>query len=160
MVTIAIMSIALLAISQALAFGLQHSSDGISQARTLHLAEAYLEEISAKKFDHSTPPGGVPACSATTIACSSSGPETGESRTTYDDIDDFDGLIEQPPRDALGNIRAGYESYRVEIDVRFLSTAEFTAIGLDETTDAKRVSVQITPPAQDPQEFVALHGNF
>lgn len=159
-ITISIMSIALLTISQSLAFGVQHSSDGISQSRTLHLAQAYLEEISAKRYSEATPSGGVPPCSPTTVACGSTGPEASELRTTFDDIDDYDGLIEQPPRDAQGNLRAGYESYRVAVTVRYLTAAEVTALGLDDTTDAKKVLVQVTPPAQTPQEFVSVYGNF
>lgn len=159
-ITISIVSIALLAISQALSFGLQHSSDGIGQARTVNLAQAYFEEISAKRFAEATPAGGVPACSATTTPCGSIGPEASETRSTYDDIDDFDGLADAPPRDAQGNLRPGYESYSVDIAVRYLTAAEVVDLGIDTTTDAKRISVQITPPAREPQEFVAIHGNF
>lgn len=159
-ITISIVSIALLAISQALSFGLQHSSDGMGQARTVNLAQAYFEEISAKRFAEATPPGGIPACSSVTTACGSIGSETGETRSTYDDIDDFDGLVDAPPRDAQGNPRPGYDSYSVAIAVRYVTASEVTDLGVDATTDAKRVSVQITPPARDTQEFVAIHGNF
>lgn len=159
-ITISIVGIALLAISQALSFGLAHSSDGISQARTVNLAQAYFEEISAKRYSETTPAGGIPACSAATTACGPLGSDAGESRTTYDDIDDFDGLLDTPPRDALGNLRSGYESYSVSIAVRYLSPAEVSALGFDDPTDAKRISVQVTPPAQGPEEFVAVYGNF
>jgi len=159
-ITIAIMSIALLAISQALAFGLKHSSDGISQARIVNLAQAYFEEISAKRFAEATPTGGVPACSGSTTPCGVIGPESGESRATYDDVDDFDGLLDSPPRDALGNVRAGYESYSVAIDVRYLLGAEVSATGADDTTDAKRVALEIQAPGQTPQKFVTVYGNF
>ena len=159
-VAMSIVSIALLAINQSLAFGLQHSSDGISQARSLSLAQSYIEEISAKRYSESTPVGGVPACSSTTTPCGPLGPDSGEARPDFDDVDDFDGLVDAPPRDALNSIRSGYESYQAEISVRYLTAAEITLLGLDDTTDAKRLSIRITPPARDPEEFVALYGNF
>jgi len=159
-ITIAIISVALLAISQALAFGLRHSSDGISHARTINLAQAYFEEISAKRYAETTPVGGVPACSPSTIACGSIGPEAGESRDTFDDVDDYDGLLDSPPRDALGNTRPAYESYSVAISVRYLSNTEVSATGADDVTDAKRVAVEVTAPGQEAQEFVAVYGNF
>lgn len=159
-ITISIVSIALLAISQALSFGLQHSSDGISQARTVNLAQSYFEEISAKRYAEGTPVGGVPACSSTTTPCGAIGPESGESRTSYDDVDDYDGLLDQPPKDSQDTVRTGYESYQVAIDVRYLLSSEVSALGVDDTTDAKRVTVEVTPPGQGPQEFVTLFGNF
>lgn len=159
-IAISIVSIALLAISQSLAFGLQHSSDGISQARSLYLAQSYFEEIGAKRYSETTPLGGVPACSPATTACGGIGPEAGETRPDFDDIDDFDGLVDSPPRNAEDNPRAGYESYRVDISVRYLTASEVTSLGIDDTTDAKRVLVRVTPPARDPEDFVALHGNF
>lgn len=158
--TMVILSIAALAMSQALGFAFVHSSDGLWQARTVALAEAYLEEAAARRYDEATPAGGVPACSPTTVACSTIGPDTGESRATYDDVDDYDGLSESPPQDAQGNVRTAFASYRVEMSVRYLTPGEVTALRLDATTDAKRISVTIVPPGRTSQTFTQLRGNF
>ena len=159
-VTMVILSIAALAMSQALGFAFVHSSDGLWQARTVALAEAYLEEAAARRFDESSPVGGVPPCSAVTVACSAIGPDAGETRATFDDVDDYHGLSEAPPLDAQGNVRVAFASYRVDMTVRYLSAAEVTTLGLDATTDAKHVAVTIIPPGRSAQTFTQLRGNF
>ena len=126
----------------------------------MNLAESYFEEISAKRYAESTPSGGIPACSTATTPCGSIGSESGESRTSYDDIDDYDGLTESPPRDALGNLRPGYDSFSVSISVRYLSSAEVSDLGADDPTDAKRISLQISSPTGGVQDFVTIYGNF
>lgn len=155
-----ILSIAALAMSQALGFAFVHSSDGLWQARTVALAEAYLEEAAARRYDEATPTGGVPPCSPTTTACSAIGPDAGESRALFDDVDDYDGLAEAPPQDAQGNPRTAFASYRIEMAVRYLTSGEVTALGLDATTDAKHISVTVIPPGRAAQTFTQLRGNF
>lgn len=155
-----ILSIAALAMSQSLGFAFTHSSDGLWQARTVALAEAYLEEAAARRYDEATPPGGVPPCSAATIACTGIGPDAGETRATFDDVDDYHGLSEAPPLDAQGNIRTPFASYRVDMSVRYLTTTEVTALNLDDPTDAKHIAVTIVPPGRSPQTFTALRANF
>ena len=158
--TMVILSIAALAMSQALGFAFVHSSDGLWQARTVALAEAYLEEATARRFDEATPAGGVPPCSLATSACGAIGPEAGESRPTFDDVDDYDGLDEAPPQDAQGNPRTAFSNYRVTMAVRYLDAAEVADLGVDATTDVKHVTVTIIPPGRSPQTFTQLRANF
>lgn len=158
--TMVILSIAALAMSQALGFAFVHSSDGLWQARTVALAEAYLEEAAARRYDEAAPAGGVPPCSAATVSCSTIGPDAGETRGTFDDVDDYHGLSETPPLDAQGNVRTAFASYRVDMTVRYLTAAEVAALGVDDTTDAKHVSVTVVPPGRSPQTFSQLRANF
>jgi len=65
--------------------------------------------------------GGVPPCSPATVPCTAVGID-GESRAEFDDVDDFDGLDEQPPLDVNGNPRAEHANYRVQISADYLDT--------------------------------------
>ena len=59
-VTMVVISIAVLGISYALSFAFSRQSDGLWQAKSVALAESYLEEIMARRYDEVTPLGGVP----------------------------------------------------------------------------------------------------
>lgn len=160
-VTILIISIATVGISSSLAFGLRHQSDGIWRTKAVALADAYFEEIAAKRYDENTPNGGVPACSPTTIACSSAANfDDGETRGEFDDVDDYNGVSDMPPQDANGNPRIGYNNYRVSVDVAYASPAQVTALGLAAASDAKVVTIRVTPPGQQDMEFTLLRSNF
>ena len=120
------------------------------------LAESYLEEIMARRFDEATPLGGVPPC----VACSVVGPDGGETRAQYDDVDDYHGVDDQPPLDIEGNPRAEYAGYRVQVSVAYLDAGQVAALGLDATSDAKLVRVQVTAPGQSTMEFPMLRANY
>jgi MSHA pilin protein MshD len=158
-VTLMVISIAVLGISQALAFALSRQSDGLWQARAVALAQAYVEEIMARRYDEAAPVGGVPPCAPGAAACSSIGPD-GESRDAFDDVDDYHGLDEQPPRDATGQPRTGYAGWRAQVAVRYLDAAQVAALGADHPSDGKLVTVTVSPPGQTPLSFSVLRGNY
>lgn len=158
-VTMMLISVAVLGISYALSFAFSHQSDGLWQVKSIALAQSYIEEISARRFDEMTPVGGVPPCSASTTACTAPGPE-GESRALFDDVDDYDGLNESPPRDAQGSARPGYEGYRVLISVEYMNAGQIGALNLDDATDAKLVLVSVIPPGGSTMSFPVLRTNF
>ncbi|MFT6267456.1 MAG: MSHA pilin protein MshD [Alphaproteobacteria bacterium] len=70
--------------------------DPLWQVRAVSLAQSLLTEISAKAFDEaSITAGGRKACNNGTTPCTSSGNlgiEAAETRNSFDDIDDYDGL--------------------------------------------------------------------
>ncbi|MCV6605163.1 MAG: hypothetical protein OIF34_07645, partial [Porticoccaceae bacterium] len=95
----------------------------------------------------------VPPCSST--SCSAVlGPE-GETRATFDDVDDYDGLNEAPSENALGIVRPEYQNYRIAVQVSYAHD-DFSRIA----RTVKRVEVAVTPPGQSVQRFVAYRGNF
>lgn len=158
-VTMMVISIAVLGISQALSFAFARQSDGLWQAKAVALAESYIEEIGARRYDESTPVGGVPPCGPAALACSSIGGE-GEPRTRFDDVDDYDGLDEQPPVDADGNPRSDYQRYRVQVSVAYLDSGQVSALGLDDPTDAKLVTVRVTPTGEATLSFPFVRANY
>ena len=158
-VTMMLVSIAVLGISYALSFAFSHSSDGLWQAKSVVLAESYIEEIVARRYDEATPLGGVPPCSPTTVACSAIGVD-GEVRSEFDDVDDYDGVDDLPPVDVDGNPRAGYAGFRVQVSVAYADAAQIAGLGLDDATDAKIVMVTVTPPEMSDMNFPMLRGNY
>jgi hypothetical protein len=71
------------------------------------------------------------------------GVDTGEdasSRATFDDLDDYAGWTENPPRDRDGNALPGLNGYRRTVSVTFASAANPNA-NSSSATDLKRVTV-------------------
>lgn len=155
--TMAIISIAALAIFSSLSFAFAHQADGMFRARAIALAQTYLEQIVARRYDETTPPGGVPACTVCTPSGSFS---EGEARADFDDVDDYDGIDDLPPVDESGATLTAFEGFRVQVEVRYPSAAEVTALGLSASTDAKLISLLVTPPGKSAMRFDAIRANF
>ena len=158
-VTILVVGVAALGITSTLSFAFARQSDGLWQAKSVALAESYLEEILARRYDEAAPVGGVPPCAPAAVPCTGPGTE-GESRAQFDDVDDYDGLDESPPLDADGNPRAEYAGYRVQVAVAYPDPAQVAVLGLDDASDAKLITLWVTPPRQSPLRFVTLRGNY
>ncbi|MBV1879276.1 MAG: hypothetical protein KUG79_16660 [Pseudomonadales bacterium] len=158
-ITIVILAIALVSLAMTVSFASSHSADSMVQVKVVELGQAYLEEILTKRFDENSPLGGIPACTPSATVCGTIGNES-ETRSNFNDVDDYDGLSENPPRDSLGIVRSGYVGYQVDISVAYMTTAEIAAYGLDDQTDAKLVRVIVSPPVGSGIEFSAYKGNF
>ena len=125
---IAIMAIALIGVTQTISVVTRQSADTLLETRAVALAQSYLEEILGKRFDENSAPRGIPPCSESYNACtdeSAFGPDSGETRDLFDDVDDYHNLAEgdgetDPLLDSEGNIRAGYDNFRVQVSVRYL----------------------------------------
>lgn len=159
-ISIAIIGIALVPLTMSFAFTSGRSADSMIEVRVVELGQAYLEEVLSKRFDENSAVGGSPPCSAATTPCGTIGPEPGETRATYDDVDDYDGVDEQPPLDSTGATRIGYENFRVEVDVGYATAAEVTSYALDSSADVKKILVRVHPPIGNASEFEVYRGNF
>ncbi len=158
-VTMMIISVSVLAITNTLSFAFRHQSDGLWQTKSVALAQSYIEEIAARRYDETTPNGGVPPCSVLTTPCSAPGAD-GEARAEFDDVDDYHGLDESPPLDAQGNPRTGYPGFRVAVSVSYADATQIAAFNLDDATDAKLVTVSVTPPNGTALNFPVLRTNY
>jgi len=178
-ITIVVLAIALVTVTTMLSSGLGRSADTLLQVRTVALAQAYLDEILGKRYDEKTTNRGIPPCRASAAPArqctveGSFGPDGGETRARYDDVDDYHGLDEgegqvNPLQDALGNTRSGYDNFRVEVDVRYINVGvgeEEENLGvnneLDDQYDAKQIVVTVThPSASQGIFFSAYKSNF
>lgn len=186
-VTIVVLAVALVGITQMLQSGLGRSSDVLIQVRTASLAKAYLDEILGKRFDENSRNRGIPPCRGSTgplgRRCSKEsgafppqpelfGPDS-ETRANYDDVDDYHNLNEgfgtgNDLEDAQGNQRAGYDNYTVNVQVRYINVgggeeeAAFNVNNeLDDQYDAKLITITISHTSL-PQDFIyaAYKSNF
>jgi len=169
-----------------------HNADPIVRDRAVILGQAMMDEIISKRWDENSPIGGGPIKTGETvgggtcasldrIACykdghpgfdgasrSSSavlGPESGESRANYDDIDDYNGINVTD-----GNFRDQNDKlfvlakYKRRVDVDYISSSagvmshsSATAAG---TTDSKRVVVTVTSPQNEVFYFTTVLCNI
>ena len=93
-ISIVVVSIAVSAVLGVLSSNVEHSADAMVISQAVSIAEAYIEEISLKPFDD---PDGI----------------DGEaSRADFDDVDDYDGLLDAGAVDQFGNPIPSLSAYR------------------------------------------------
>jgi len=155
-ITIVIISTAVAGVVGAFALITGRSADFLWQTRAAELAQLYLDEIITKRWDENTGLGGSP----TVTACSINGPEAGENRDDYDDVDDFNtGGSPVDARDLLDGLDAIYDDYDVAIAMS--CAGDELGNGLA-SADAKRIDLRIIPPpgTGEPITFTAYRANF
>ncbi len=72
------------------------------------------------------------------------GPELGEDpgrRSTLDDVDDYDGLLEKPVCDANGTALPGYEKWQRSVTVRYVLASNLLTESITDT-GLKRIIVK------------------
>ena len=122
------------------------SADPMVQEQASAIAQAYLEEITSKSFcdpDFST--SCATAC--TTSACGACAGAFGppESRATFDDVCDYNGLNEAGARSQLGLAIPGLGNYHVGVTV---SSNGESLNGLSSNAgQIVRVTVTVSDPA-------------
>lgn len=158
-VAMVIISIAALAMASSLGVAFSHSSDSLLNTKFLQLGHAYLEEIQSRRFDERSGLTGLPPCTPAGTNCGAVGPE-GETRRRFDDVDDYDGLVESPPLDANGDPRTEFPGFSVQVDVAYATATQMTAWQLDDSTDAKIVTVTVIAPDGKSRTFQQIRGNF
>lgn len=120
-ISIVVVSIAVSAVVGVLASNVEHSADAMIVSQAVSIAEAYIEEIALKPFDD---PDGM----------------DGEaSRADFDDVDDYDGLVDAGAADQFGNPIPALSGYAVAVDV----TASGVLPGVP-AADTLRVDVRVT----------------
>ena len=151
-ISIVLISIAMTAMLTAFSTSMGRSADPLWKNKSLKLGQAYLDEILSKKYDANTPLGGIPA--ATSISCNVAGPGGG-GRETYDDVDDYNGLSDKPPKLVTNSSMTGYDDYTVEVSV----VCAGTDVGVS-NDNAKLITVTVVPPNNSSMPFSAYRGNF
>ncbi|MBO1896581.1 type II secretion system protein [Shewanella sp. BF02_Schw] len=128
----------------------------LQRVRSAELAHSVMNEIWGKRYDQNTNPnGGVPACNAPTgIACTAASALglDGESRDTFNDVDDYNGLVETAKMlDSSQTYAQAYPRYKLNVSVEYL----------DPTTQAKKlITVYVTTPAGEVITYQAVRSNY
>jgi len=71
------------------------------------------------------------------------GPETGESLSNYDDVDDFDGASFSPPINAQRQSLTNFTAFRQQVTVENVSSANFGQVVADHGSAFVRVTVKV-----------------
>lgn len=137
-IAIVIVGIAAAALYSAMAGITARSADPMLRQQSLLLAEAHLEEILAQAY---ADPGAasVPGC----------------DRACFDDVLDYHGLDDQPPRDAQDNELTQLAGYRVQVSVTDGSLADGAA-----SVPARYVEVRVTDPTGGELALGGYRGNY
>jgi MSHA pilin protein MshD len=122
-ISIVVIAIAASAVLGLLSSTVGRSADAMVLTQAVSIAEAYLEEISLKAF---ADPDGVDGETA---------------RASFDDVDDYDGLVDVGARDQFGAALAPLAQYTVTVTV-----AASTALAGVPGADAERIDVRVAYP--------------
>ncbi|PIE44078.1 MAG: MSHA biogenesis protein MshD [Gammaproteobacteria bacterium] len=171
-ITIVILSIALVAVVSVYSKAIGQSADPVIYAKSVEIGQAYMDEILTKRFDETSPVGGVPATpvgSLTPVA--NLGPDAAEtSRNLYDDVDDYDFAADGTPEfSTLALVTGGgsgqYVNYSIEVRVAYVNLAsgsgELSGLGLSAANSSvKRIDLIVSNPLGTPVTFTAYKGNY
>lgn len=116
-----IVGLALAAMSQLYSSNVAHSSEPLLRQKAISLANFYMDEILRKKWNENTPDGG--GCVNTGSGSCATGPAAaaigtdGQSRATYNDVDDYNGINESPPKDQSGAALSDFTGFTARVSV-------------------------------------------
>jgi MSHA pilin protein MshD len=131
-ISIVVIAIAASAVLGVLSRTVGRSADAMVLAQGVAIAEAYLEEISLKAF---ADPDGVDGEAA---------------RADFDDVDDYDGLVDAGAHNQFGTALPPLAAYTVTVSV-----SPSAALPGVPAASAQRIDVRVTHP---PNVVVALTG--
>ncbi|MDP3331527.1 MAG: prepilin-type N-terminal cleavage/methylation domain-containing protein [Methylococcaceae bacterium] len=126
-----IISIALVGILSVINLTVSHSADPVVEHQALAIAESYLEEISLQAY--------------------SGNPSTG--RSNFDDVDDYNNLINTGVRDQQGNAVTGLSQYTVKVAVT-------AATALTGGVNAKKITVTVSGPGVSGLSLVGYKAEY
>ncbi|MDT8383718.1 MAG: prepilin-type N-terminal cleavage/methylation domain-containing protein [Gammaproteobacteria bacterium] len=116
--------------------------------KALSVANAFMDEIQRKRWNEATPLGG--GCVNTGASCPA-GPAVvaigsdGDTRATYDDIDDYHGLNQRPPQDSSATNMPDYSGYTVSVSV----VQPATSWNGVPAADVRLITVSVTSPGNE-----------
>jgi len=141
----------------------ERSVEPMLQIRAAELGQSLMDEILSKPYDDTTPLGGLPACTSCSLSL---GSEAGETRLTFDDVDDYDTYCNNSApynliTNSLNQTPDNFENFRMSICVDYDGNYDGTA---DTNTNAKLITVDVYPPAiggtRQQIRFRAYRSNF
>ena len=104
-VSILILSVSSVGIMMLITNVTANSANPVIRAQATAILQAYMEEIMAQPL---VDPSGT----------DSGGAEPGETRDTYDDVNDYDAISDtNGARDQSGSVISGLQGYNVKVDV-------------------------------------------
>jgi len=135
--SVVIVAVVLVAALQTLGAAARARSVQAAQCQAPALARLLMAEIRQSRYADDTVPDGPP------------GPEAGEAtdkdRTLFDDVDDYNGLLETSPRARDGSPLAGVGSWQRQVAVEWVRRDNPSAV-VSSDSGLKRVTVTVSGP--------------
>lgn len=118
--------------------------------RALAVVNAFMDEIQHKRWNECSPLGGgaintgAGLCPDGVTAIPAIGTD-GDTRATFDDIDDYHGLNQSPPQNSAGVDMPGYAGFTVNVSVVQPAGAWNTI----PAADVRLITVSVTSPSNE-----------
>jgi MSHA pilin protein MshD len=152
-VGIVVFSISLSIITSLIVPAERNSVDQIHQIKASELAQALMDDIMSRAFDeNSDMAGGRIRCGENGTVCTAAnalGPDEGNNRLAFDDVDDFNGY-NQLVDTSSNNLDGGYSSFTINVTVNYPpdnnNDGNDDELGLANGL-AKRIDITVTTPA-------------
>ncbi|PKH92634.1 agglutinin biogenesis protein MshD [Pseudoalteromonas sp. 78C3] len=166
---IVMFAIALSIITALIAPQAKRSAEPIIALRASEFGQSLMNEIQSKSFDeHSDRSAPFRRCGETTLGaepCTAEG-DLGvdnlgaglETRTSYNDVDDYIALSNQPITNSLGEVLSQYSDFNLVVTVEYDS--DFNELTINDGTTFKRITIEVTSPLGEVYGFSAYKGNY
>ena len=166
---IVMFAIALSIITALIAPQAKKSAEPIIALRASEFGQSLMNEIQSKSFDeHSDRSAPFRRCGETTLGaepCTAEG-DLGvdnlgaglETRTSYNDVDDYIALSNQPITNSLGEVLSEYSDFNLVVTVEYDS--DFNELTINDGTTFKRITIEVTSPLGEVYGFSAYKGNY
>jgi len=118
------------------------------QCRAAMLARQLMAEI--VQYNYTDP-------SAATLIL---GPELGETRAAFNDVDDYNGLSETPPKTASGTAIAGYTGWSRSVLVEYADPSNPGGAASLTDQNLKRITITVMAPSGRSFKLVALRSRY
>ncbi len=148
------------------------SPDPMLRQQAVSLGQALMDEIVSKRWDENTPIGGGPVNtnessrgSVAATAVASLGADGVETRTIYDDVDDYNNFSETTDfYDQTGAISITLNGFSRQAAITYIAstttTIDASTAASATTTDTKMVVVTVTSPINETYTFVTVSCNL
>ncbi len=160
-----VLSIALVLLTSMLFPQADRAAETLHRVRSAELAHSILNEIWSKRYDQNTNAnGGTPACGAVArpdlglpagLDCTAEGnlgPETGETRNSYNDVDDYHGLSHTSLMlNSANTYESEYPNYQLSISVSYLDHPSL---------NRKLITIDVTTPSNEVITYNAVRSNY
>ncbi|WP_282114460.1 prepilin-type N-terminal cleavage/methylation domain-containing protein [Pseudoalteromonas arctica] len=166
---IVMFAIALSIITALIAPQAKRSAEPIIALRASEFGQSLMNEIQSKSFDeHSDRSAPFRRCGETTLGaepCTAEG-DLGvdnlgaglETRTSYNDVDDYIALSNQPITNSLGEVLSQYSDFNLVVTVEYDS--DFNELTINDGTTFKRITIEVTSTLGEVYGFSAYKGNY
>lgn len=135
-VSMVIVSVALGGVLAVMNFTTGHSGDAMLLQQSIAIADAYMEEITLKNYTDPDTDGEA-------------------SRTLFDDVDDYNGLVDSGAHNQNGNVINGLENYVVSVSVL---PQNYGPIG--GTVAGLKIDVSVTDPGGETLTLTGYRVNY